>query len=103
MNAPPASYFIYYRVSADRLAVALSSISALQNEVRLATGISGRILCKDDGSNTWMEVYEGVYDCIQFESLLDAALARSGFATLLDDDSHRHVERFVAPRRIKAA
>lgn len=95
MREARASYFIYYRVAVGRLAAALPLIAAVQNDVRAVTGVRGRIYSKDDGSNTWMEVYEGVSDCARFEKSLEASIAGTGFMSLLDAGSQRRVERFL--------
>ena len=89
------SLFVYYRVAAATEAAVRARVDALQTEVFAATGIRGRLLRRRDDPSTWMEVYEAVDDTAAFEQVLDAALARHGFAALLGPGEVRHSERFV--------
>jgi len=88
--------YVYYTVAAADDVAARSLVRAVQDEVREATGVAGRLLRRRDDPGTWMEVYEGVDDPDAFERVLDAALARHGFASLLPPGGARHTERFVA-------
>ncbi|MCZ7564287.1 MAG: DUF4936 family protein [Burkholderiales bacterium] len=88
--------YVYYRVAAAEDAAARTLVRAVQDDVREATGVSGRLLCRRDDPGTWMEVYEGIEDPVAFERALETALARRGFAALLAPGAARHTERFVA-------
>jgi hypothetical protein len=89
------SCFIYYRVTADQLERLAAAVSEMQKQIAAATGIRGRLLRKDDASNTWMEIYEGISDPVGFESAMQHAVAQARFDGLLAAGSQRHVERFV--------
>jgi hypothetical protein len=89
------SCFIYYRVTADQLDRLAAAVGEIQKQVAAATGIRGRLLRKDDASNTWMEIYEGIGDPARFESAMQHAVAQTRFDSLLAAGSQRHVERFV--------
>lgn len=87
------NYYIYYRVAAadgERLEAA---VAGMQTALQAATGVKGELLRRRDDPQTWMEVYEGVLDCTQFESALSDAAARHKLETLLE--SPRVIERFV--------
>jgi hypothetical protein len=89
------SYFIYYRVAARHVHDLAKAVGEIQATLRLATGVSSRLLRRDDATDTWMEIYEGVGDRTAFEAELDRAVASAKFDTLLADGTQRHVERFV--------
>jgi hypothetical protein len=88
-------YFIYYRVASGSLRQLKPAVAKIQSAVRAATGIEGRLLRRDDATETWMETYEDVGDSIAFETALHRALAEVNFDALLADGAQRHVERFV--------
>jgi multidrug resistance efflux pump len=90
------SYFVYYRVAQGHAAGIAAQVRGMQAELAAATGVSGRLLQKDDASGTWMEVYEGVPDGAAFEAGLQQAVLRAGLQGLPAVDGARHVERFVA-------
>lgn len=81
------SYYIYYRVQADRVASLQDEVRNLFRVVEAATGVRGRWMRRRDEAAIYMEVYEDVRDEIAFEALL----ARESATLGLD----RHVERFV--------
>ena len=81
------SYFIYYRVAADRLPALRADVERLFGVVERATGVRGRWMRRRDKPDTYMEVYEDVRDDAGFEALL----ARESAALGLE----RHIERFV--------
>jgi IMP cyclohydrolase len=81
------SYFVYYRVDADRLPALRLDIERLFEAIERATGVRGRWMRRRDEPSTYMEVYEGVRDDRTFESLLEQEAAKLGL--------QRHVERFV--------
>ena len=81
------SYYIYYRVQADRVASLQDEVRQLFRVVEAATGVRGRWMRRRDEPATYMEVYEDVRD----EKAFEALLARESATLGLD----RHVERFV--------
>jgi hypothetical protein len=89
------SYFIYYRVAPRHIHDFAKVVSEIQARLRLATGVSGRLLRRDDATDTWMEVYEDVGEQTAFEAELERAVADAKFDTLLADGALRHTERFV--------
>jgi len=81
------SYYVYYRVQADRVASLQDEVRHLFRVVEEATGVRGRWLRRRDEPATYMEVYEDVRDEAAFEALLGRESAELGL--------ERHVERFV--------
>ncbi len=81
------SYYVYYRVDADRLAQLQEQVQELFRRVEAATGVRGRWMRRRDDSATYMEVYEDVRKEGAFEALLESEGAKLGL--------QRHVERFV--------
>jgi IMP cyclohydrolase len=81
------SYYIYYRVQADRVASLQDEVRQLFRVVEAATGVRGRWMRRRDEPATYMEVYEDVRDEQAFEALLEREAAKLGL--------ERHVERFV--------
>ncbi len=81
------SYYIYYRVPADRVAWLQEEVRNLFRVVEAATGVRGRWMQRRDEPATYMEVYEDVRDEAAFEALLGRECAKLGL--------ERHVERFV--------
>ncbi len=88
------SYYIYYRVDADKTSACTAAAQALFSAVHQATGIRGRLLKKRSEPLLWMEIYEGVSDEAQFEWALAEAVAASGILTTLQPGSGRHTECF---------
>lgn len=87
------SLYIYYRVA--RAGEARTAVEAIQARLDAETGVRGRLLQKLDEPALWMEIYEQVGDVARFESRLSALLAEADFASLLEPDSRRTVERFT--------
>lgn len=81
------SFFVYYRVDADRLPALRGDIERLFEAIERATGVRGLWMRRRDDPGTYMEVYEDVRDDQAFELLLEHEAARLGL--------QRHVERFV--------
>ena len=81
------SYYIYYRVQADRVQSLQEEVRRLFRAVEATTGVRGRWMRRRDEPATYMEVYEDVRD----EKAFEALLARESATLGLD----RHVERFV--------
>jgi hypothetical protein len=91
-----ASYYIYYRVPAGNAERARSAVAALQRDLAVATGITGRLLRRRDDETTWMEIYENVPDGEAFESSLAELVARHGVLALMAPGSSRKQEIFRA-------
>lgn len=81
------SYYVYYRVEADRVAWLQDEVQNLFRSIETATGVRGRWMRRRDDPATYMEVYEDVGDELAFEALLAREAAKLGL--------ERHVERFV--------
>lgn len=81
------SYYVYYRVPADRVASLQGQVRLLLRAVEAATGVRGRWMRRRDEPATYMEVYEDVGD----EEAFEAFLARESATLGLE----RHMERFV--------
>ena len=81
------SYYVYYRVPADRVASLQEEVRLLLRTLEAATGVRGRWLRRRDEPATYMEVYDDVGDEAAFEAMLERASAQLGL--------ERHVERFV--------
>jgi hypothetical protein len=88
------SYYIYYKVSPERAPGLRDAVTRLQQAIEKKTGIAGRLLCRRDSPETWMEIYEDVADGTAFEAALDAELARLRFAELLGPKASRFTEAF---------
>ncbi|MFO7190606.1 MAG: DUF4936 family protein [Pseudomonadota bacterium] len=89
----PTNYYIYYRAATANGERLQTAVRQMQDAVRAATGVAGRLLRRRDDPQTWMEVYEGVSDTARFESALSEAAATHKLDTLLE--SPRVIERFV--------
>lgn len=89
------SLYVYYKVVNAGDSAGHALVRAAQEDVRRATGVAGRLLQRRDDPATWMEVYEGVHDVEAFERVLNDALARHAFASVLAAGAARHTERFV--------
>jgi uncharacterized protein DUF4936 len=89
-----SSYYIYYKVPAAAATRLRAAAEDLQRSVAAKTGIAGRLLCRRDKAETWMEVYEDVGDEQRFEGALNAELERLRFAELLGAGSARVTEIF---------
>ena len=81
------SYYVYYRVEADRVASLREEVQRMFGAIEAASGVRGRWMRRRDEAATYMEVYEGVRDERAFEALLEREAASLGL--------ERHVERFL--------
>ncbi|OGA04166.1 MAG: hypothetical protein A3H35_08750 [Betaproteobacteria bacterium RIFCSPLOWO2_02_FULL_62_17] len=88
------SFYIYYEINAQNEDKVRAVALALQHAIADATGIQGRLLCRRDKTQTWMEVYEGVPDAAAFQSVLESEVRRLRFAELLAPQSRRMTELF---------
>jgi len=88
------SIFIYYKVTSQNEKPVRAAAETLLKAVAMATGIEGRLMCRRDKPETWMEVYEGIPDADAFLAALDKALAGVKFAEVLGPDMRRMTELF---------
>jgi hypothetical protein len=90
------SYFIYYRVSAERAGACEARVLDLFSAVKQATNVSGRLLRKRREPLLWMEVYDNVRDDAKFELELEQAAAQLKVAECLQEGGARKTECFEA-------
>jgi hypothetical protein len=88
------SFYIYYKVAAQNADKVRAAALELQRAVLHATGIPGRLMCRRDQPDTWMEIYEGVADAAAFQAALDSELQRLQFGDLIGPDARRVTELF---------
>jgi hypothetical protein len=81
------NYYVYYKVSAERLDEVRGQVESLFSAIEEKTGVRGRWMRRRDDPTTYMEVYEGIEDERGFEALLEREGGKLGLA--------RKVERFV--------
>lgn len=96
-GAPLFHYYIYYRIDLNDAEEMEQQVLAMQARLNCRTGIAGRLLKKNDGSGTWMEVYENVVAREPFETALAHALAYHDLEIFLPSGSRRHMEVFTGP------
>ena len=82
------NYYVYYRVSLDRVGELRPLVEGLFSKIEKECGVRGRWMHRRDDPTTYMEVYEGVKDEHAFEALLEREGARLGVS--------RKVERFIS-------
>lgn len=92
----PRSVFVYFRTAPDAAEETRRRLRLHLAEVRLRTGISGRIGTRIDLGKpylTWLEIYEGIPSAALPACLreIDAAAARCGLAALAPEGRHREV------------
>jgi hypothetical protein len=90
------SYFIYYRVAADRAETCEARVLELFSGLKAATNITGRLLRKRSDPLLWMEVYENVRDDAKFELELEHATVQLKLAECLQEGVTRRSECFEA-------
>ena len=88
------SYYIYYRVNAEKAEECEPRIRELIAAVEKATGIRGRLLKKRGEPLLWMEVYENVSDEAHFEWELADIADHFKVKEYLETDTTRHCECF---------
>lgn len=81
------NYYVYYKVSPERVATLRPMIEELFSIIESQAGVRGRWMRRRDDPATYMEVYEGVADERAFEALLEREGAKLGL--------ERRLERFV--------
>lgn len=88
------SFYIYYRVAAERAVLARRQIDSLQDQLALSTGVRGRLMTKRGEPTLWMEIYEDIPDAGPFEHTLQAAVHELRIDELLVAGTERHLECF---------
>lgn len=86
-------YFVWYRVERDEPDTELL-VRTMMARVACRAGIAPRLLRKRDEAGLWMEIYEGVADDLDFESLLAQKADEFDLGMLID--GARHVEAFCS-------
>jgi len=82
------NYYVYYKLDAERLALARPLVNELFEQIKRQCGVTGRWMRRRDDPSTYMEVYEGVKDEAAFEALIEREGAKLGVP--------RKLERFVS-------
>lgn len=90
------SYYIYYRVAADRAPACELRVLELFSALKQSTNVAGRLLKKRKEPLLWMEVYENVRDDAKFELELEQAVTQLKLAECLPEGTARRVECFEA-------
>lgn len=88
------SIYIYYKVTPQNEKAVRAAAESLLKAVAATTGIEGRLMCRRDKPDTWMEIYEGVSEPNAFLTTLDKALAGVKFAEVLGPEMRRMTELF---------
>jgi hypothetical protein len=88
------SYYIYYRVPADRAQGCEVRVLELFKAVKQSTGVAGRLLKKRSEPLLWMEIYENVRDDAKFELALEQAVTGLKLTECLQEGTARRVECF---------
>ena len=96
ISAGAVHYYVYYRVLPTHPAAAKAALARILTQLEERTGVTGRLLQRQDEPLLWMEIYEGVRDAHGFERVLSKLLAAADFTALLAPGSARKTERFVA-------
>ncbi len=82
------NYYVYYKLDPAAVDAARAKVQQIFDAIERALGVRGRWMRRRDDATTFMEVYEGVPETGQFESMLAREGARLGV--------ERKVERFVS-------
>lgn len=90
------SYYIYYRVAAERAQGCEARVLELISAIKQSTHVAGRLLKKRSDPLLWMEVYENVRDDAKFELELEQAATQMKLVDCLQEGSARRVECFEA-------
>jgi hypothetical protein len=88
------SYYIYYRVPAERAQSCELRVLELFRAMKETTSVAGRLLKKRSEPVLWMEVYENIRDDAKFELELAQAVAQLKLTECLQEGTTRRVECF---------
>ena len=86
--------YVYYRVRRERTAELGSQAAAMQRWLAQEYGIVTALKRRPEeqnGTQTWMEIYQGIPD--GFAMLLERAVAQAGLAALIE--GQRNTEYFL--------
>ena len=97
MSPSPVHFYIYYRIAPPHAAHARTALAGVMQALEKQFVVSGRLLCAQNDSALWMEVYENVGDPARFEAEMNKLLGEARFASWMAPGSVRRTERFVAP------
>jgi hypothetical protein len=89
------SYYVYYRVSPARHDAARQAVAAMFLNLHETQGIVGRLACRRDDPDTWMEIYEGVGDEVAFGNALEQAARHCAIDACLQSGAARKTEIFM--------
>jgi len=89
------SFYVYYRIAGENAAAARRAVMDLFEELRISTGISGRLARSRDDPVMWMEIYERVAEVGNFENALRSGEARLDLDKLVAAGSARKTEVFI--------
>ena len=89
------SYYVYYRVSPALHVAARKAVATMFLELRDTQAIHGRLACRHDDPDTWMEIYEGVGDAQEFGDALIQAARNCAIDACLVPGATRATEIFV--------
>ena len=87
-------YYVYYRVQCEQAPALLPRIQQMQAALSQRSKVTSALKRRpgrQDGCQTWMEVYFAVPD--NFDAMLDQALQAAALPALMI--SERHLERFM--------
>jgi hypothetical protein len=95
VSAAPVHFYIYYRIAAAHAADARTALAGVMHALEQQFAVGGRLLCAQDDTALWMEVYENVGEAVCFEAALNKLLGATRFASWMAPGSTRRTERFV--------
>ncbi|MGC3965705.1 MAG: DUF4936 family protein [Rhodocyclaceae bacterium] len=87
--------YIYYCVAPEKTREARSAVLSMLEAVKSASGVQGRLLCRMEDCNTWMEVYDPVDNAGRLLDTIDQAVRDAGVMDYLLPGTRRHTEQFV--------
>lgn len=72
----------------------MTAVRATIEQIRLRTGISGRLMTKVDEPLLWMEVYEDIADETAFLDAMHHSAEHHAISRFLGGNHRRHIEIF---------
>lgn len=86
--------YVYYRILPECTAEATAAARTIIDSMRAISGVDARRMTKVGEPLLWMEVYEGIENLEQFQSVMHQAVEQSGLGRWLADEGKRHTEVF---------